>query len=72
MENEHQPYPHCIEYDIVGEDGGYVSVPDIGEAGIEWKVGHFEEIPNIWGDDGDKGDVAAGLEAEDISVDEDR
>ena len=39
--NEHEPDSNCVEDDVIGEDGRYVSVPDVSEAGVERQISYF-------------------------------
>ena len=68
VEDVDKPDPEGIEDEIVGEEGGDIPVPDWGEGGVKVKLGHFEEVLYIAGDDGDEGYIAAGLEAEYIRI----
>ena len=69
VEDVDQPDHNSVEDKIVGEERRYVSVPYGREGRVEAEIGHFQEIGNIGGDDGQEGDVAAGLETEYIGVD---
>lgn len=72
INQEEDPCHYGIDDKEVDVYDWNVFVPNRGEVRVEGKILNREEILDAWGDDGDEGDVVAGLEAENVGVDQQR
>lgn len=64
------PNGYCINYEKVDIYNWDVPVPNGIEVRIEGNITDLEEIFDVSGDDGNEGNVVAGLEAENVWIDE--